>query len=143
MWPPMWTRTAARGECASALATKSSKLMQRSSRLQSTNATRPPARWIASGVAMKVFEGQSTGSPCDPGELERRQRAARPAAEGDRAELVVGRPLGLEALGHRPLGPALGRDHLVPEAMQRRQVTTVEADRELGVVWTGPHAQRV
>ena len=40
--------------------------MQRSSRLQSTNATRPPARWIASGVAMKVFEGHRTVSPATP-----------------------------------------------------------------------------
>src|SRR6476620_2241560 len=37
--------------------------MQRSSRLQSTNSTRAPARRAASGVAMKVFDGHSTVWP--------------------------------------------------------------------------------
>ena len=66
MWPPMWTRIAARGLCRSALRSKSSKDMQRSSRLQSTNSTSAPALIAASGVAMKVFEGQSTVSPRTP-----------------------------------------------------------------------------
>ena len=66
MWPPMWTRIAAFGLCASALRSKSSKDMQRSERLQSTNSTSAPALIAASGVAMKVLEGQSTVSPRTP-----------------------------------------------------------------------------
>ena len=66
MWPPMWTRIAAFGLCRSAFASKSSNDMQRSSRLQSTNSTSAPALIAASGVAMKVFEGQSTVSPRTP-----------------------------------------------------------------------------
>ena len=66
MWPPMWTRIAARGLCRSAFASKSSKDMQRSLRLQSTNSTSAPAPIAASGVAMKVLEGQSTVSPLTP-----------------------------------------------------------------------------
>ena len=45
---------------------KLSKDMQRSSRLQSTNATLAPACSAASGVAMNVFDGQSTVSPRTP-----------------------------------------------------------------------------
>ena len=66
MWPPMWTRIAARGFSRSALRSKSSKDMQRSSRLQSTNSTSAPAPRAASGVAMKVFDGQRTVSPRTP-----------------------------------------------------------------------------
>ncbi len=66
MWPPMWTRIAARGLWRSALASKSAKDMQRSSRLQSTNSTSAPALIAASGVAMKVLEGQSTVPPRTP-----------------------------------------------------------------------------
>ena len=54
--------------------------MQRSSRLQSTNSTSAPALIAASGVAMKVFEGQSTVSPRTPAN----SRAARaPPAQLD------------------------------------------------------------
>jgi hypothetical protein len=63
MWPPMWTRKAAFGLRRAALFSKSANDMQRSSRLQSTNCTWAPARMAASGVAMNVFEGQSTVSP--------------------------------------------------------------------------------
>src|SRR3954454_4379595 len=66
MWPPMWTRIAARGLWRSALRSKSSNDMQRSSRLQSTNSTLAPAPIAASGLAMKVLEGQSTVSPSTP-----------------------------------------------------------------------------
>src|SRR3954454_495179 len=66
MWPPTWTRIAARGLWRSALRSKSSKDMQRSSRLQSTNSTWAPALTAASGVAMKVLEGQSTVAPRTP-----------------------------------------------------------------------------
>src|SRR5690349_4591032 len=62
----MWTRIAALGRWASALRSKSSKDMQRSARLQSTNSTSAPAPIAASGVAMKVLEGQSTVSPLTP-----------------------------------------------------------------------------
>ena len=40
--------------------------MQRSSRLQSTKTTLAPALIAAFGVAMKVFDGQSTVSPRTP-----------------------------------------------------------------------------
>src|SRR2546430_3328568 len=59
----MWTRKAAFGLCLSAFASKSAKDMHRSSRLQSTNATRAPERIAASGVAMNVFEGHRTVWP--------------------------------------------------------------------------------
>ena len=62
----MWTSTAARGRCSSALRSKSSNDMQRSSRLQSTKTGSPPEWMIESGVAMKVLEGQSTFSPVTP-----------------------------------------------------------------------------
>ena len=66
MWPPMWTRKAARGRCLAALASKSANEAQRSSRLQSTNATSAPAARAASGVAMNVFDGHSTVPPRTP-----------------------------------------------------------------------------
>src|SRR3954471_10000384 len=66
MWPPMCTRRAARGRCCSALRSKSSKDMHRSSRLQSTNSTCAPALTAASGVAMNVFDGHSTVRPRTP-----------------------------------------------------------------------------
>src|SRR5436305_6038843 len=62
----MCTSTQARGRSRSALRSRSANDMQRSSRLQSTNTGRPPALRIASGVAMKVFEGQSTARPPTP-----------------------------------------------------------------------------
>src|SRR3954468_22960412 len=65
-WPPMWTRNTARGLCSRTFRSRSSKDMQRSSRLQSTNSTRAPAVIAASGVAMNVFDGQSTVSPRTP-----------------------------------------------------------------------------
>jgi len=66
MWPPMWTRIAAFGRCSATLRSKSSNDMQRSSRRQSTNWTFAPLFSAASGVAMKVLEGQSTVSPRTP-----------------------------------------------------------------------------
>src|SRR3954454_25100247 len=61
--PPMCTRKTTRGRCARTFRSRSSNDMQRSSRLQSTNSTRAPAVMAASGVAMKVFDGQRTVSP--------------------------------------------------------------------------------
>src|SRR3954451_1044275 len=66
MCPPMWTTHAALGLCSYSLRSKSSNETQRSSRLQSTQTFSPPAAIVASGVAMKVFDGQSTFSPRTP-----------------------------------------------------------------------------
>ena len=60
----MCTRNAALGRWRSALASKSAKDMHRSPRLQSTNCTSAPARIAARGVAMNVFDGHNTISPC-------------------------------------------------------------------------------
>ena len=86
MWPPMWTTTAAFGFSSSALRSKSSNETQRSSRLQSTKATLPPACWIASGVAMKVLEGQSTVSPSIPAQ---RRAASAPPVQPPKATAPV------------------------------------------------------
>src|SRR4051794_7287864 len=59
--------------------------MQRSSRLQSTNSTAAPALIAASGVAMKVLEGQRTVSP----RTSANSRAARaPPAQLDTPTLA-------------------------------------------------------
>ncbi len=87
MWPPTWTRIAARGRCRSAFASKSSNDMQRSSRRQSTNSTSAPALIAASGVAMKVLDGQSTVSPRTPANSS---AARAPPAQLDSPRL--GRP---------------------------------------------------
>ena len=58
------TRRAA--SVARTLRSRSSNDMQRSSRLQSTNSTCAPAWIAASGVAMNVFDGQSTVWPRTP-----------------------------------------------------------------------------
>ena len=78
----MWTSTAARGRWRSALASKSAKDMQRSSRLQSTNTTSPCARWMASGVAMNVLEGQRTFCPATPAKSS---AASAPPAQPENA----------------------------------------------------------
>src|SRR3954466_8399667 len=87
MWPPMWTRIAARGLWGSALRSKSSNDMQRSSRLQSTSSTWAPAPMAASGLAMKVLEGQSTVLPPTPANST---AANAPPAQLERPRL--GRP---------------------------------------------------
>ncbi len=56
--------------------------MHRSSRLQSTNCTRAPARIAASGVAMNVFDGHSTVSPSTPAKSS---AASAPPAQLDSA----------------------------------------------------------
>jgi hypothetical protein len=53
----------AAGSCSATFRSKSSNDMQRSERLQSTNSTLAPAARVASGEAMKVFDGQSTVLP--------------------------------------------------------------------------------
>ena len=138
MWPPMWTSNAAlRPVRLAPWRSKSAKDMQRSSRLQSTNTGRAAGRRIASGVAMNVFEGQSTGSPAHAGELERRQRA-RPTSSPKATE-----PSPFQAahaaskrVGHRPLGPALGVDDLVPQRVQRAR--SRRSKPIANWVWSGP-----
>src|SRR6202020_693412 len=78
----MWTRNAARGLNCSAARSKSENDMQRSSRLQSTNWTSAPERIAANGVAMKVFDGHSTVSPCTPAKWS---AASAPPAQLDTA----------------------------------------------------------
>jgi hypothetical protein len=98
--------------------------------LQSTKTGRPPTARIASGVAMKVFEGHSTGLPAHARELERRQRASGPRPGRDGTRAVPGAPRRLEATRHLALGPLLGVDHLVPERVEARTVAPIEADGE-------------
>ena len=47
---------------------------------------------------MKVLDGHEHGLAADVGELERGERAARPAAERDRGQAVVGAPRLLERM---------------------------------------------
>src|SRR3989338_482557 len=63
MWPPICTTHTATGSYLSILAFRSARLMQRSSLLQSTNSTLPPAFITLKGVAIKVFDGQRTVFP--------------------------------------------------------------------------------
>ena len=79
---------------------------------------------------MNVFEGHSTVSPLDAGEVERRERAAGPARERDRRQLVPRLPGRLEAGVHLGLGPAVGVEHLVDQRVQAPAVAVIEADRE-------------
>ena len=133
----MWTRMAAFGLCRSAFASKSSNDMQRSSRLQSTNSTSAPAPIAASGVAMKVFDGQRTVSPWTPAN----SRAARaPPAQLDIPTL--GSPFqtaqrASKASSFAALRPLLGVEHLGPELEQPAAVAVVEPDRELRRVGPG------
>ena len=137
MWPPMWTRIAARGLWRSAFASKSSKDMQRSSRLQSTNSTSAPAPIAASGVAMKVLEGQRTVSPRTPANSS---AASAPPAQLDMPTLSSpfhSRPAPLECLQLGALGPLLGVEHLGPEIEEPAAIAVVEPDRELRSRRTG------
>ena len=137
MWPPMWTRIAARGRCCSARRSKSANDMQRSSRLQSTNSTSAPAPTAASGVAMKVFEGQSTVSPRTPANSS---AASAPPAQLERPRLGEPVPLGpaaLEGLELLALRPLLGVEDLGPEIEETTAVAVVEPDREPGRVRPG------
>ena len=84
------------------LRSRSSNDMQRSSRLQSTNSTFAPAAWTASGVAMNVFDGQSTVSAAKLEELERGERGARPARRRDRRAGRSRPPTALELRRQRP-----------------------------------------
>ena len=91
---------------------------------------RPPAASAASGVAMNVFDGQSTVCPRTLEELERGERGSRPARGRDRRQPVPGRPRVLERLDERPVRPALRVEDAVPERVQPLAVAVVEADRE-------------
>ena len=88
MCPPIWTSIAAFGLCSETFRSKSSNDMQRSSLLQSTNRGLPPACWIASGEAMKVFDGQRTFSPSTSA-----YRSAASAPPDQPPNATAGRPL--------------------------------------------------
>ncbi len=97
MWPPMCTRNAARRPVLAHLALE---VVERHAEVVAVAVDEldPSRRRLiaASGVAMNVFDGQSTVSPRTPAELERGERRARPAVERDRGEAVPARPRGLE-----------------------------------------------
>ena len=76
------------------------------------------------------IRGTQHGLPLDAGEVERRQRAARPARHRHRRDPVIELPGGLEARHHVALGPPAGVDHLVDQRVETRAIARVEADRE-------------
>ena len=89
---------------------------------------RPPAARIASGVAMKVFDGHSTVSPRTPAHSSAASAApVQPLATASAPFQAAHAPRSARQLA---LGPALGVDHVVPERVQTRAVAMVEADRE-------------
>ena len=107
------------------------------SRLQSTNSTSAPAPIAASGVAMKVLDGQSTVSPRTPANSS---AASAPPAQLERPRLgspFHSRPALLEGLELRALRPLLGIEHLGPQLEEPGTVTVIEPDRELGRVGPG------
>ena len=86
----MWTTIdRAAGRCSATCASNSANDMHRSSGCSRTNSgRRARACTTASGVAMNVFDGHSTVRPRTLGALQRGQRGAGPAREGDGAEPV-------------------------------------------------------
>ena len=120
---------AAAGPWWSTFRSKSSNDIHRSVRLQSTNSTRAPAAWIASGVAMNVFDGQRTTRP-----RTSKNSSAASAAPVQLDIDTAGRPFhvshALEAARQRPARPLLTVEHPVPEPVQARAVAVVEADGE-------------
>ena len=92
--------------------------------------TAAPACSAASGVAMNVFDGQSTVSPRTPA-----NSSAASAAPVQPENATAASPFqAAQAASKRsvsgPSDPALGGDHLVPQRVQPRAVALVEADRE-------------
>ena len=73
----------------------------------------------------------------DARELERGERAARPAREADRFEAVPFRPGLLEGGQLLALRPLLGIEDLGPQLEEAGTVAVVETDRELGHVGQG------
>src|ERR1700743_1119996 len=73
----------------------------------------------------------------DAGELERRQRAARPARQADAGELVPLRPALLEGGQLGALRPLLGVQDLGPQLEEAGTIAVVETDRELRRVGQG------
>ncbi len=114
----MWTRIAALGLRRSAFASKSSKDMQRSARLQSTNSTSAPASSAASGVAMKVLEGQRTVSPRTPANS---RAASAPPAQLESPRLRRARSTPSSAARRRPASRPLttARNRALPPRAQR------------------------
>ena len=126
----MWTRKAAFGLTASALASKSANDMQRSSRLQSTNWTSAPGPDRRQRSGHEGVRRAEHRLALDAGEVERGERAPGPARGGYRRGIVPGLPGGLEAGDHVGLGPAVGIEHLIDEGVQTASIALIEADGE-------------
>ena len=127
----MWTRKTARGRCWCTFRSRSSNDMQRSSRLQSTNSTFAPAWIAASGVAMNVFDGQSTVSPRHARPLSAASAAPVQPLNATAFEPVPARPRPLRT--RRVSAPSLQRSASKirsHSSWSRVAVAMVEADRE-------------
>ena len=131
MWPPMWTRIAARGLCRSALALE---VLERHAEVLAVAVDELDLGAGADRRQRRRHEGvggAEHGLAADPGELERGQGAAGPAREAEARQPVPLGPALLEGVQLRPLRPLLGVEHLGPELEQPGAVTVVEPDREL------------
>ena len=82
------------------------------------------------GGGHEGVRGAEHGRAAHLEELERRQRCARPAREGERGNAVPVSPVGLEVAAERPLGPLAGVDDEIPEFVETVPIALVEADRE-------------
>ena len=107
--------------------------MHRSSRLQSTNSTCAPACTAASGVAMKVFDGQSTVSPRTPAHSSA-ARAAPVQPLNATASRPFHRPRPLRTRRSGRPRSTVGVEDPIPQLVQPLPVAMVEADREAGEV---------
>ena len=114
MWPPMCTRNAARGRCLRALARN--RRTTRRGRLDCDRRTPPPhpPPVPTSGVAMNVFDGQSTVSPRTPANASAAIAAPDQLLDRDCRQPVPALPGGLECLHERTLRPALRIRCLIP-----------------------------
>ena len=121
---------AAFGRCASAFAPKSVNDMQRSWRFAVDELDPRAGATAASGVAMKVFDGQRTTSPRTSANASAASAAPAQPAKATAGQAVARRPGRLERRREAALGPPLGVDDLVPERVQTRAVTVIEADCE-------------
>ena len=129
-WPPMWTRNAARGLCSRTLRSKS---VERHAEVLAVAVDELDVRAGVERRERRRHERVRRAEnrlAADAGPLERGERGARPAVEGNGPEPVPGRPLTLELGGELALRPALGIEHAIPEPVQERAVAVVEPDRE-------------
>ena len=136
-------RAPRRAACArSALRSKSSNDMQRSSRLQSTK----------TGSRARADDRERRGHERVGGAEDllargrRRSRARRAPRRVQPPVATEPRPCrsaqaASKRRGHLALGPALGEHDLVPELVEPGQVAAVEADRELAVVSGGQRSR--